>query len=174
MTVRWAPPLSRGDVRVGAWWRRWSLAAALLDDHVVERLHDDVAVVVDVEQVERRQLGGRAARRRHEDRVDGVHLHENYLSVYMPIPLSICTNEALHDGVIRGICVARQRVVARAVAEVRVVAARRHHPALPADRREVDVHAAALARRRACSEPYEPSNPYEPSEPINHRTIYAI
>ena len=87
------------------------MTAASADDHVAISLEDDVGVIVEVEDGDGRELGRRAARLRHGQRLGEVR-------------------QRLHDGVVGGVHLGVQRERALAVAVERRVTFRRYDPVL--------------------------------------------
>lgn len=103
-----------------------SVAPTRLDHHVLVLLENHVGVVVEVEDHNGRQFGGRAARLRN---IVGVHQMD----------------QSLDDGVIGGVHVRVQRETALPVAEEGGVTVRCYDPVLPTQVFEADVERPLLA-----------------------------
>lgn len=103
------------------------MAAAASSHHVVVLFQNNVLVVVEVEQVDGKQLVGHAARRL--DAPDQLQ----------------CIDDGLDGGVVGWLHVLTQREGAGALAVIGVVAPGGHDPARPADLLEVHVQRQALA-----------------------------
>ena len=100
--------------------RGQSVAAARAYHHVAVLLQNDVRAVVEVEDGDGGELGGRAARLRHRQRLGEVR-------------------QRLHDGVVGGVHLGVQRERALAVAVECRVALRRYDPVLRQHRRRKEI-----------------------------------